>query len=85
MKRIAIALALLASLGAACGKAGADAPEAQVAAQPVGLADGVMKAAMVEAGLTNFTGLTAVDFSDGRMKAAMVEAGITNFTSGGSK
>ena len=44
-----------------------------------------MKAAMVEAGITNFTGLTAVDFSDGRMKAAMVEAGITNFTGGGSK
>ena len=58
MKRIAIAVALLAALGAACAKAGAEPLEAKAAAQAqvAGLSDGLMKAAMTEAGLTNFTG-----------------------------
>jgi hypothetical protein len=89
MKRIAIAVALLAALGAACAKAGPESPrprspngQAKAAAQaPVaGLSDGLAKAAMVEAGLTNFTGITAEDLSAGLTKAAMAEAGMTNFT-----
>ena len=58
MKRIAIAVALLAALGAACAKAGAETSKPQAAAQApvVGLSDGMVKAAMTEAGLTNFTG-----------------------------
>jgi hypothetical protein len=60
MKRIALAVALLASLGTACAKAEAEAPEPRAAVGvPVSLSDGLTKAAMVEAGLTNFTGLTA--------------------------
>jgi hypothetical protein len=89
MKRIAIAVALLAALGAACAKAGPESPrprsptgQAKAAAQaPVaGLSDGLAKASMVEAGLTNFTGLTVDDLSDGPTKAAMVEAGLTNIS-----
>jgi hypothetical protein len=66
MKRIAIAVALLAALGAACAKAGPESPrprspngQAKAAAQaPVaGLSDGLAKAAMVEAGLTNISGV----------------------------
>jgi hypothetical protein len=58
MKRIAIAVALLGSLGEACAKAEAETPKPQAAAQApvVGLSDGLTKAAMIEAGLTNFTG-----------------------------
>ncbi len=86
MKRIAIAMALLGSLGVACAKAEAETAKPQAAAPPVvGLSDGVVKAAMTEAGLTNFTGITTVGLSDGLTKAAMVEAGLTNFTGGVSK
>jgi hypothetical protein len=83
MKRIALGVALLASLGAAaCAKAGAEAPRTHAGAQPaavVSLSDGVVKAAMVEAGLTKFTGIT-VDLGDAKQKAAMAEAGVTNLT-----
>ena len=58
MKRIAIAMALLGSFGVACAKAEAETAKPQAAAQApvVGLSDGVVKAAMPDAGLTNFTG-----------------------------
>jgi len=87
-------VALFAALGAACAKAGPESPpprspdnQAMAAAQaPVaGLSDGLAKAAMVEDGLTNFTGITTVGLSDGLAKAAMVEAGLTNFTGSTSK
>ena len=77
MKRVVLAVTLLAALGAACAKAGREASEARSA---VGVSDGVMKAAMAEAEITNFTGITVVGISDGLMKAAMLDAGITNFS-----
>ena len=87
MEGIATAVALLGSLGVACAKAEAETPMPQAAAQApvVGLSDGVVKAAMTDAGLTNFTGVTTVGLSNGLTKAAMVEAGLTNFTGGVSK
>ena len=53
-------MALLAALGAAWGKAEAEAPEANAAAQApvVGISEGIAKAAMVDAGLTNLSGIT---------------------------
>jgi hypothetical protein len=81
MKRIALAVALLASLGTACAKAEAETPEPRAAVGvPVSLSDGLTKAAMADAGLTNFTGLTVEDLSAGLTKAAMVEAGLTNIS-----
>ena len=53
MKRIATAVALLATLGAACAKAGAEAPVPAAAA--VGLSDDKAKAAMVEDGVFRLT------------------------------
>ena len=58
MKSIALAVAPLAALGAACTKAG-QSSSGRAKAAPVavgGLTDGLTKAAMVETGLTNFTG-----------------------------
>jgi len=52
MKRIAIAVAPLAALGAACAKAEPKSPRPRSS-------NGEAKAAIVEAGLTSFTGSTS--------------------------
>ena len=71
MKRIAIAVSLLAALGAACAKAGPDSPPPSP--------DGQAKAAMAAAGVSNISG-AVVGLGDNIAKAALVEAGITNIS-----
>ena len=53
MKKVIVGVLLLAALGAACAKAGAEAPAP--AASAVGVSDGQMKAAMVKDGVFKLT------------------------------